>query len=108
MRFHWLRDREAQGQFKIYWRPGTTNLADYFTKHHPPAHHANMRAEFLTRVQDLAEIRHMKNEGQTKTERQNGRTTERQNGRTAERQNGRTAERQNGRTAEQQNGKTAK
>jgi hypothetical protein len=22
MRFHWLRDREAQGQFKIYWRPG--------------------------------------------------------------------------------------
>ena len=27
MRFHWLRDREAQGQFKIYWRPGKTNLA---------------------------------------------------------------------------------
>ena len=27
MRFHWLHDREAQGQFKIYWRPGGTNLA---------------------------------------------------------------------------------
>jgi hypothetical protein len=27
MRFHWLRDREAQGQFRIYWRPGKTNLA---------------------------------------------------------------------------------
>ena len=24
------------------------NLADYFTKHHPPAHHRNMRKEFLT------------------------------------------------------------
>jgi hypothetical protein len=36
MRFHWLRGRKAQGQFRIYWRPGKTNLADYFTKHHPP------------------------------------------------------------------------
>jgi hypothetical protein len=61
MRFHWLRDREAQGQFKIYWRPGGTNLADYFTKHHAPAHHANVRAEFLTRVRDLADARQTKN-----------------------------------------------
>jgi hypothetical protein len=60
MRFHWLRDREAQGQFNIYWRPGNTNLADYFTKHHAPAHHANIRAEFLTRVKDLAEARQTK------------------------------------------------
>jgi hypothetical protein len=65
--FNWLRDREAQGKFKIYWRPGGTNLADYFTKHHPPAHHVNVRAEFLTRVKDLAEGRRTKNEGQTKT-----------------------------------------
>ena len=57
MRFHWLRDRESQDQFKIYWRPGGTNLADYFTKHHPPAHHVNVRAEFLTKVKDLAEAR---------------------------------------------------
>jgi hypothetical protein len=28
MRFEWLLDREQQGQFKIYWRPGKTNLAD--------------------------------------------------------------------------------
>ncbi len=66
MQFHWLRDQEAQGQFKIYWRPGGTNLADYFTKHHPPAHHVNVRAELLTRVKDLAEARHTKDEGQTK------------------------------------------
>jgi hypothetical protein len=66
MQFHWPRDREAQGQFKIYWRPGGTNLADYFTKHHPPTHHVNVRAEFLTRVKDLAEARCTKIEGQTK------------------------------------------
>ncbi len=57
MRFHWLRDREAQGQFRIYWQPGGTNLTEYFTKHHPPAHHVNVRAEFLTKVKDLADAR---------------------------------------------------
>jgi hypothetical protein len=36
MRFHWLRDRESQKQLRIYWRPGKTNLADYFTKHQTP------------------------------------------------------------------------
>ncbi len=57
MRFHWLRDCEVQGQFRIYWRPGKNNLADYFTKHHSPAHHISVRAQFLTRVKDLAEAR---------------------------------------------------
>jgi hypothetical protein len=36
MRIHWLKCREALGQFRIHWRPGKTNLADYFTKHHAP------------------------------------------------------------------------
>ena len=27
MRFHWLRCRDAQGQFRYYWRPGTQNRA---------------------------------------------------------------------------------
>ena len=48
MRFHWLRDRENRDQFKIYWRPGKTNLADYWTKHHPSKHHAGIRKQFLT------------------------------------------------------------
>jgi hypothetical protein len=65
MQFHWLCDREAQGQFKINWRPGGTNLVDYFMKHHPPAHHANVRAEFLTKVKDLAEARRIKTARQT-------------------------------------------
>jgi hypothetical protein len=66
MRFHWLRDCEAQGQFRIHWRPGKTNLADYFTKHHPSAHHVNVRSEFLTKVKDLAEDRRQR-QGQTKS-----------------------------------------
>jgi hypothetical protein len=48
MRFHWLRDRECQEQFRFYWRPGRLNYADYWTKHHPAAHHRNVRKEFLT------------------------------------------------------------
>jgi hypothetical protein len=47
MHFHWLCNKEAQDQFKIYWQPGRTNLADFFTKHHPPAHHVNVRDKFL-------------------------------------------------------------
>ncbi len=60
MGYHGLRDREAQGQLRIYWQPGKTNLADYFTKHHPPMHHVNIRSEFLTKVKDLAEARGQK------------------------------------------------
>ena len=62
MRFEWLLDREQQGQFKIYWKPGKTNLADYFTKHHPPSHHRNMRGEFLTRVAELQQLRQLQKE----------------------------------------------
>jgi hypothetical protein len=39
---------------------------DYFTKHHPPAHHVNIRAEFLTKVKDLAEAGRQREQGQTK------------------------------------------
>jgi hypothetical protein len=52
MRFRWLKCREAQGQFRYYWRPGTQNLADYFTKHHPATHHKNVRPTILTSVND--------------------------------------------------------
>jgi hypothetical protein len=53
MRFHWLRNREERSQFRIFWRPGGANLADYWTKHHPPAHHIKMRSEFLMKVKEL-------------------------------------------------------
>jgi hypothetical protein len=53
MRFHWLRCRNAQGQFYYYWRPGTQNLADYFTKRHPTSHHKSVRPTILTPANDL-------------------------------------------------------
>ena len=36
MQYHWLRYREAQGQFRFFWSPGANNLAYYSTKNHPP------------------------------------------------------------------------
>jgi hypothetical protein len=57
MRIHWLLCRGAQSQFRFYWRPGQTNLADYFTKHHSPAHHRNVRETFLSKFKDLKEMR---------------------------------------------------
>jgi len=48
MRFYWLRCRDAQGQFRYYWRPGPTNRADYYTKHHPASHHIEKRPTILT------------------------------------------------------------
>ncbi len=53
MHFHWLRDCEERSQFRIFWWPGGANLADYWTKHHPPAHLVKMRPEFLTNIKDL-------------------------------------------------------
>jgi hypothetical protein len=47
MRFYWVRDRINQGQFHVYWAPAALNLADYFTKHHPPTHHQRMRPIYL-------------------------------------------------------------
>jgi hypothetical protein len=47
MRFYWMRDRVRQGQFFIYWRKGSINLADYFTKHHAPSHHVKIRPSVL-------------------------------------------------------------
>ena len=36
LRYHWLRCREAQDQFRMYWDSGTRNWGDYSSKHHPP------------------------------------------------------------------------
>ena len=47
MRFHWIKDRIQQKQFQLIWRKGATNMADYFSKHHPPWHHKNMRYKYL-------------------------------------------------------------
>ena len=43
MRYYWLRDRQTQEQFKIFWDRGLNNHADYPTKHHPTKHHLHIR-----------------------------------------------------------------
>jgi hypothetical protein len=52
MNFHWLGCHEALRQFRYYWRPGTQNLADYFTNHHSASHHKANRPTFLTPHED--------------------------------------------------------
>jgi hypothetical protein len=52
MQFHWLRCQDAQGQFRYYWRPGTQNLAHYWTKHHPASHHTAFCPQILTLPSD--------------------------------------------------------
>jgi hypothetical protein len=47
MRFYWIKDRVKQGQFHVYWGPGYQHLANYFTKHHSPAHHKRMHVIYI-------------------------------------------------------------
>ncbi len=47
MLFYFLRYRVRQNHFLVYWKPGRENLGDYFTKHHPPAHHQTMCSTYL-------------------------------------------------------------
>lgn len=57
MRFYWVRDRVRQGEFLVYWKPGRNNLADYHTKHHPPAHHIAMRSTYLHTGEKTSDIK---------------------------------------------------
>jgi hypothetical protein len=47
MRFYWVRDRIKQKQYSVYREPGGENLAHYFTKHHSPTHHKDMRCQYV-------------------------------------------------------------
>jgi hypothetical protein len=47
MRFYWIKDRVKKCQFNVYRGSGFQNLADYFTKHHSPAHHKRIRDVFI-------------------------------------------------------------
>jgi hypothetical protein len=48
MRYHWMRDRVRQKQFKIIWRPGTDNLADFPSKIHPTPHFLAVRPFYVS------------------------------------------------------------
>ena len=55
MRFYWIRNHTRQGQFLIYWQLEITNLGDYQTKHHSPAHHQLMQPTYLHTSEQLAQ-----------------------------------------------------
>ena len=84
MGFYWVRDIVQQGQFIIYWQPGTDNKGDLYTKHHPPTHRrlhrrvasqgissgvlqgcANLGISLYTRIQSLTTISRTQNSGLT-------------------------------------------
>ena len=50
MRFYWIRDGSNQYQFNIYWKPGSTNKGDYFTKHFPPRPPLNILPKLFART----------------------------------------------------------
>jgi hypothetical protein len=56
MRFYWIRDRVRQGQFRIHWRKGADNKGDYFTKHHPVAHHRAIRKVYFHEPMDAPTV----------------------------------------------------
>jgi hypothetical protein len=57
MRFHWLRNNEAQQQFKFFWQPGKTNLSNYWTKHYCAAHHIEKCDSILTPISVVTALR---------------------------------------------------
>ena len=63
MRYHWIRDQVKQQKFKVTWKPGKLNLADFFTKAHPVHHHIAMRKIYL--AIDGEEANRKRNHGTT-------------------------------------------
>eukprot|EP00957_Ditylum_brightwellii_P195874 14923706-Ditylum_brightwellii.AAC.2 len=47
MHFYWVCNHCAQHHFTVYWSPSKNNLGNYYTKHHPAAHHQHMRRVYL-------------------------------------------------------------
>jgi hypothetical protein len=47
MRYDWIQDRIAAGQFKVLWGAGVETLADFFTKTHPVHHHKSARRSYV-------------------------------------------------------------
>ena len=47
MRYHWIRDRVNQKDFKIIWRPGDDSIADFLTKTQPGAKVLQMRHYYV-------------------------------------------------------------
>ena len=53
-----MMDRVKQKSFLVYWKPGSQNIGDYFTKHHPPHHRREVCATYLYIVNALLKTGH--------------------------------------------------
>ena len=47
MRWYWLKYQIESKRYNVYFKPGSQNKADYFTKNHSPTHHRQSRYTFL-------------------------------------------------------------
>jgi hypothetical protein len=47
-KFNWVQDQIRLGNFRVIWRPGYQNLADFVSKSHPPQWHQHMRKLLLS------------------------------------------------------------
>ncbi len=56
MRYHWIRDQVKLGIFKVTWKAGKLNLADFFTKAHPVKHHLQIRWKYVHMSEDTIGI----------------------------------------------------
>ena len=50
IRFNFLKCRQAQNQFNILWRKGTSNRADYHTKNHPTKQYVLKRGDYVVEM----------------------------------------------------------
>ena len=47
MRYYWLKDQIHLKRYDAYFKPGSQNKADYFTKNHSPTYHKQSRFTYL-------------------------------------------------------------
>ena len=49
MPFYRINNRIERGKLRVLWRPGSENLGDFHSKHHPPKHRIALRSKYLHR-----------------------------------------------------------
>ena len=56
MCYHWFQDWQQQKQIKVYWEPGSENMADYHTKHHHPIYHRRICKKNMHDIPNQAHV----------------------------------------------------
>ena len=56
VRYHWLAEKQHNGEFDVFWDHGYNNLADYHTKHHSPKHHQSVCPTYILQIFLLTNI----------------------------------------------------